>query len=367
MGDEKELRESPLDDIHRRMGARMVPFAGWSMPLQFVGVVEEHRAVREAVGIFDLSHMARLFVSGPDAAGLLRRALTFNIDRLKDGRGHYALLCREDGGIIDDVFVFRSEEGRYLVVCNAANADRDREHMAGLTEPGAAVRLDERRMQTVMLALQGPQAKERLAEVLGRGLIERLPRLGCTEFELLGTKAFISRSGYTGEDGFEMITAVATGRALWEGLASGGVQPCGLGARDTLRLEAALALYGNDIDASTDPFEAGLGWVVDLDDDRRFVGKEALLRRREDGPRRHLACLRATGKAMMRAGCRILHDGKAVGQVSSGGFSPTLGTSIGMGYLPVELATEGTALQVDVRGEPLAVQVVPRPFYERQE
>jgi aminomethyltransferase len=365
MDGEKELRKSPLDDIHQQMGARMIPFAGWSMPLQFRGIIEEHWAVREKVGVFDISHMGRLFISGADAAALLRRALTFSIDRLEDGRGHYALLCQEDGGIIDDVFVFRLEERRYLLVGNAANADHDREHVARLVEPQTAVRLDDRQVQTVMLAVQGPLARERLPEVLGRELIERLSRHACTEFELLGTKAFISRSGYTGEDGFELVAAVTAGRALWEGLASGGVQPCGLGARDTLRLEAALPLYGNDIDTSTDPFEAGLGWVVDLDDDRRFVGKEALLRLRERGLKRRLACLRATGKGIMRAGCPILHGGREVGVVSSGGISPTLGTSIGMGYLPVEIAAEGTALHVDVRGKLLPVEVVKRPFYRR--
>jgi aminomethyltransferase len=367
MDSEKELRKGPLDDIHRRMGARMIPFAGWSMPLQFRGIIEEHWAVREKVGVFDISHMGRLFISGPDAAALLRRALTFSIDRLEDGRGHYALLCREDGGIIDDIFVFRLEEGRHLLVGNAANADRDRDHVAGLVEPGMTVRLEDRQMQTVMIAVQGPVARARVAEVLGRGLIERLPRHACTEFELLGTKAFISRSGYTGEDGFELIAGVTAGRALWEGLAGGGLQPCGLGARDTLRLEAALPLYGNDIDTSTDPFEAGLGRVVDLDDDRRFVGKEALLRRREPGPKRRLACLRATGKGIMRAGCPILHGGREVGMVSSGGISPTLGTSIGMGYLPVEIAAGGTALKVDVRGKLLPAEVVRRPFYERRQ
>lgn len=365
MGEKKELRRSPLDDLHRRLGARMTAFAGWEMPLQFRGIIEEHRAVREDVGIFDVSHLGRLFVTGPGAESLLRRALIFDVARLGDGRGHYALLCREDGGIIDDLMVFRLEEGRYLVVGNAANAERDRRQIAEPVEGGMTVRLDDRQAQTVMLAVQGPQARARLSEALGRDLVERLPRHGCAEFELLGTKAFVSRSGYTGEDGFELITSVTAGRALWEGLVSGGVQPCGLGARDTLRLEAALLLHGADIDTSTDPFEAGLEWVVDLDGDRWFVGKEALLRRRERGPQRRLVCLRAMGRRIMRAGQAILRDGEAVGALTSGGFSPTLGMSIGMGYVPVALSDEGTGLAVDVRGRRLPVKAVTRPFYRR--
>ncbi|MDI6857920.1 MAG: glycine cleavage system aminomethyltransferase GcvT [Dehalococcoidia bacterium] len=365
MGDEKDLRKSPLENLHRRMGARMTVFAGWEMPLQFKGIVEEHRAVRWAAGIFDVSHLGRLFVTGPDAESLLRRAFTFDVARLGHGRGHYALLCREDGGIIDDLFVFRLEEGRYLVAGNAANADRDRDQIARLVEAGMTVRLDDRQAQTVMLAVQGPQARGRLSEALGRDLIERLPRRGCTEFELLGTKAFVSRSGYTGEDGFELITSVTAGRALWEGLVAGGMQPCGLGARDTLRLEAALLLHGADIDTSTDPFEAGLEWVVDLGGDRWFVGKEALLRRRERGPERRLVCLRAATGGIMRAGHAILRDSEVVGALTSGGFSPTLGVSIGMGYVPVALSEEGTRLDVDVRGKRLAAEVVGRPFYRR--
>lgn len=364
MTEETCLRKSPLDALHRRTVARMVPFAGWSMPLQFTGIIEEHHAVRRRVGVFDVSHMGRLFVSGADAAALLRKAVTYNVRRLKDGQGHYALLCQEDGGIIDDLFVYRMKEGRYLVVDNCANADRDREQIRGLVEPGMDVTLDDRQEGTAMLALQGPEAPRHLSDLLGPQLRERLPRHACAEFELLGTKAFIAQSGYTGEDGFEIVAGVEQGRALWEGLIGTGVQPCGLGARDTLRLEAALHLYGNDIDTSTNPFEAGLGWAVDLDDEP-FVGREALLRAEQGGPRRRLACLRATAKGIMRAGCPILHRGQAVGRVTSGGFSPTLGVSIGMGYLPPELAVEKTALGVDVRGKLLPAEVVQRPFYKR--
>ena len=364
MAGDDSLKRSPLDDVHRRMGARMAPFAGWEMPLQFAGVVEEHNAVRQRAGVFDVSHMGRLFVSGSDAAALLRKALTYNVHRLPDGQGHYALLCQEDGGIIDDVFVYRMQEGRFLVVDNAANAERDRDHIAALVEPGTDVRVEDRQAGTAMIAIQGPESPRMLSEVLSAALVERLPRHGCAEFELLGTEAFIAQSGYTGENGYEMVMGPDQGRALWEGLIGSGVQPCGLVARDALRLEAALHLYGNDIDTSTNPFEAGLGWVVDLDDEP-FVGKEALLRAKREGVRRQLACLKATGKGIMRAGCLILHGGQTVGRVTSGGFSPALGVSIGMGYLPPALAVEGTALEIDVRGKLLLAEVVRRPFYKR--
>ena len=364
MSVEVSLRKSPLDGLHRRLGARMVPFAGWEMPLQFAGIIQEHNAVRQRAGVFDVSHMGRLFVSGGDASAFLRKALTYNVHRLKDRQGHYALLCGEDGGIIDDVFVYRLAEARFLVIDNAANAERDLDHVTGLVERGMRVTLEDRQTQTAMIALQGPEAARIFSELLGATLVDGLPRHGCAEFELRGTRAFIAQSGYTGENGYEMVTDPDEGRALWEQLLGSGVQPCGLGARDTLRLEAALHLYGNDIDTSTNPFEAGLGWVVDLDDEP-FVGKEALLRAKAAGVRRQLVCLRATAKGIMRTGCAVLHAGRPVGRVASGGFSPTLEVSIGMAYLPPALAVEGTALEIDVRGRLLPAEVVKRPFYKR--
>jgi aminomethyltransferase len=215
-----------------------------------------------------------------------------------------------------------------------------------------------------MLAVQGPESAPLLAERVTRALIEELPRHGCREFELLGSNAVMAQSGYTGEDGFEIVMDATRAHAFWKGLLAARVKPCGLGARDTLRLEAALPLYGNDIDKTTNPFEAGLAWVIDLDDEP-FIGREALLRVRGAGVRRRLVCLKALEKGIMRSGCAILHDGETVGRVTSGGFSPTLGISIGMAYVPSEVAEEGTSLVVDVRGKPLPVAVVKRPFYKR--
>jgi glycine cleavage system T protein (aminomethyltransferase) len=341
----------------------MVPFAGWEMPLQFSGIVDEHNAVRGWAGVFDVSHMGRLIISGPDAAILLRRAVTFNVNRLKEWQSHYAILCQEDGGIIDDLVVYRLDRGRFLIVDNASNADTDRDHVASLIEPAMDVTLDDTQSQTAMIAIQGPKAPALLAETITAALIEQLPRHGCMEFELMGSGAFIAEGGYTGEEGYEIIVDAARGHALWRGLLSARAKPCGLGARDTLRLEAALALYGNDIDRTTNPFEAGLGWVVDLDDDP-FVGKEALLRVKQEGVRR-LVCLEAEGKGIMRSGFPVLHGGKAIGKVTSGGFSPTLGVSIGMAYVSLELSEVGTSFEVDVRGKPLPARVVKRPFYRR--
>jgi len=363
--DSSPRHRTPLYPEHIALGARMVPFAGWEMPLQYTGIVEEHHAVRRRAGLFDISHMGRLMVEGPDAAVFLRSLCTYDVTRIAVGEGHYALVCRDDGGILDDVYAFRPDAERFLVVVNAANAERigewARDH---LPHGSRRATLLDRQAETAMLALQGPEAPSHL-EALAPGVARGLAARHCAEAEIDGTPAFISRTGYTGEDGFEIVVPAADGPALWRRLVERSVQPCGLGARDTLRLEAALALYGNDIDESTNPFEAGLGWTVTLDDGAGFGGREALLRIQEAGVSRRLACLSALERGVMRAGCPLLHDGRPVGRLTSGGFSPTLGVSIGLGYLPAELTAPGTELAVDVRGRPLRAQVAPRPFYRR--
>ena len=242
------LRQLPLAERHRELGARFAPFAGWAMPVQYSGIVKEHHAVRERAGVFDVSHMGRLFVSGAQAAQALRRAVTYNIEALEEGEAHYALMCNEDGGILDDLFVYRFAPERYLVVNNAANASLGRERIASVLEPG--VELEDRQESTVMLALQGPQAIAILSRVIDG---EPPARRRCVEVDWLDAKLFICRTGYTGEDGVELVAPVEAGGALLERLVAEGVVPCGLGARDTLRLEAALPLYGNDIDADTNP------------------------------------------------------------------------------------------------------------------
>ncbi len=355
------LRKTPLFDLHERQGARIVPFAGWGMPVQYRGIVEEHHAVRQRAGIFDVSHMGRLFVAGADAARVLRGALTYDVTSLREGQGHYTLLCNNNGGIIDDPYVYRLDEQRFLVVGNAANADRDRDHIRELVPAGADTELLDRQEQTVMLAVQGPAAGAYLARALGPE-VAAIEKRACTELPFMQYKLFVSRTGYTGEDGFELVTSVEAGRALWRQLVAEGVEPCGLGARDTLRLEAALPLWSNDIDDTTNPYEAGLGWVVSLKDGAEFQGRPALVRIHDLGTMRKLACLRATARGVIRDGMAIHHGDEIAGSVCSGGYSPTLGTSIAMGYVSSELAREGTEMSVDVRGRRLPVVVVKRPF-----
>ncbi len=355
------LRRTALYDRHVALGGRMVPFAGWEMPVQYAGIVEETRAVRERAGVFDVSHMGRLFVTGANASDLLRRVLTYDVRSLAPGQGHYALLCNGAGGILDDPYTFRLGPERWMVIPNAATNEADIAWIRDHVRPGWDVRLDDRQAQTTMLALQGPGARHVFGAVLSRDIEERLGRRAITEIAIGGHKATVSRTGYTGEDGFEFVLSLDAGQELWDALLRAGVTPCGLGARDTLRLEAALALYGQDIDPTTNPFEAGLGWVVSLDDED-FVGRNALANLKGAVTRR-LACFVADERGgVFRHGCALRHDGEPVGTATSGGHSPTLGTSIGMGYLPRPLTAPGTELEVDVRGRPVQAHVVKRPF-----
>ncbi len=355
------LRKTPLFDLHEQQGGRIVEFGGWLLPVQYRGIIEEHHAVRRTAGVFDVSHMGRLFVAGRDAGRLLRRALTYDVAQVAEGRGHYTLLCNEQGGIIDDPYVYRLDAERFLFVGNASNAARDTEVVRSYQQPGMDVELLDRQEQTVMLAVQGPAAAGHLSRIIGLE-IAALEKRGCTELPFMGFKLFVSRTGYTGEDGFELATSVEAGRALWRQLLAEGVEPCGLGARDTLRLEAALPLWGNDIDETTNPYEAGLGWVVSLADGAEFTGRAALQRIKAAGVTRRLAHLKARDRGVIRDHCPVLRGDETVGVVTSGSFSPTLGTSIAMAYLPLELAAIGTELDVDVRGRRIRVVVVRRPF-----
>ena len=358
------LLHTPLHGEHVALGARLVPFAGWEMPVQYAGIVEEHNAVRGAAGMFDVSHMGRFEVHGPDAGRFLRHVSTWDVTTLAPGGGHYAAACREDGGILDDVYVFRLEDERWLIVVNASNAPKMRDWMARHVAQ-FDVRLVDRHHSTAMIAVQGPDALARLDAVIGADFVRSLKPRRCGETDWKGHALFASRTGYTGEDGLELVIDARGGPALWRALLEAGVTPCGLGARDTLRLEAALLLYGNDIDEETDPFEVGLDWVVTLDDGADFLGRQALVRARERGVARQLVCLRALGRGIMRHGHAIRNDGADVGVVTSGGFSPTLGLSIGLGFVPPALAEVGGRLEVDVRGKALPVEVVQRPFYKR--
>ncbi len=361
---ETPLLRTALYDEHLRLGARMVPFAGYEMPVQYSGVIEEHNAVRQRVGMFDVSHMGRFEVHGPEAGRFLRYICTWDMTGLSPGEGHYAAACREDGGILDDVYVFCLAAERFLIVVNAANAPKMKawmqEHIARFEAS-----LVDRHASTGMIAVQGPQALTVLIQVIGEEFVRSLRPRRCGETSWQGQMLFSSRTGYTGEDGMELVIEAGAGPGLWRALLKEGVTPCGLGARDTLRLEAALLLYGNDMDEETNPWEVGLDWVVTLDDGAGFIGREALVRLRQQGVRRTLACLSAEGRGIMRSHCEIFRSGKSAGTITSGGYSPTLATSIGMGFVPPALAGAGTELSVDVRGKPLPARVVPRPFYKR--
>jgi aminomethyltransferase len=366
-----------LYEEHIRLGARMVPFAGYEMPVQYVGVIEEHTAVRERAGMFDVSHMGRYEVHGPEAGRFLAHICTWDMTRLGPGEGHYAAACREDGGVLDDVYAFAlpttpvrlkpdpPETGdRYLIVVNAANAPKMKRWMEEHISAFDAQLLD-RHASTVMIAVQGPGALDALDGVIGREFVRSLKPRRCGETDWRGQMLFASRTGYTGEDGLELVLEADAGPPLWRALLDAGVTACGLGARDTLRLEAALLLYGNDMDEETNPFEVGLDWCVTLDGGADFIGREALERVRGAGVSRSLVCVKALDRGIMRAHCDIFRSGQRVGTITSGGYAPTLGTSIGMGFVPPELEAEGTELTVDVRGRPLPVAVVARPFYKR--
>jgi len=354
------LRQLALQEQHEALGARFADFAGWNMPLQYEGITAEHLAVREQVGVFDVSHLGRAWMNGPAAGAALRSITTFDVTALPVGKAHYSLYCNDFGGIDDDVFIYHLPNERWLIVHNAACAEADFARVLSVDAEACEVTAE-----TVMLAVQGPGAMALLENVLGPSLVGLEPR-SCIETTWQGAQVLFARTGYTGEDGGECIIGAEHAAKLWEALLGGGAAPVGLGARDTLRLEAALPLHGNDIDATTNPFEAGLGFAVSLGDTAQFVGREALADLKEHPSGRRLAHLVAKGRGVPRAGQNIsTPDGEPVGVLTSGGHSPSRRIGIGMAYLPAELAEPGVDLQVDVRGRVLQVEVVRRPFYRK--
>ena len=359
------LSRTVLHEEHIALGARMVPFAGYAMPVQYVGVLAEARAVRSAAGAFDVSHMGRLFLEGADARALLNWIHTGGVPETTPiGRARYGLICDEAGGIIDDAIVYRLGEERFLLVANAANADR----VCAWTERWRAARfpnatLADRTADVAMIALQGPDAARIAADVAGFDPAAR--PFTVAEASVMDAPTLIARTGYTGEDGVEMMPPSERAPALWRALLAAGAEPCGLAARDALRLEAGLLLHGADMDESVNPIEAGLRRFVRLD--RDFCGAAALRSVVERGIKRTLAGFRATERGPApRAGYAIISGGERVGEVTSGGYSPTLNANIGLGYVPTPLAEPGTPLTVDVRGREIPVQTTALPFYVRR-
>jgi aminomethyltransferase len=352
-------RRTALYDWHTAHGGRMVPFGGWDMPVQYSGIVAEHTAVRTAAGLFDISHMARVSLGGADALPLLETVFTNSVATMKPGQVRYGLVCNDAGGIKDDILVYRWPDG-YAVVINASN----REKIVGWMRSHAAgkdVRFDDQTDSTVMVAVQGPRSVE-LVSGLFAADVTGLKYYSATPTRYKDQGCAVSRTGYTGEDGFEVMVPNALGLTLWEELIRRGAVPCGLGARDTLRLEAAMPLYGHELSEDTDPLQAGLGWAVKLDKGE-FIGRSAL--KALDGSKPVRVGLELDGKRAAREGSPILADGTQVGTVTSGSYAPHLGKSIAMGYVPPARSAVGTALGVDIRGTATPARVVPLPFYKR--
>ncbi len=363
------LLHTPLYDEHIALGAKMVPFAGWEMPLQYEGIVAEHRAVRSAAGIFDLSHMGEVYVRGPGARMAADRLVSSDIAGLEVGQARYGLLCNERGTIVDDVIVYRVGAEEYLVVVNAANVEKDVPHIRA--HVGNDANVEDASLETALIAVQGPRAEVILSSVtdleVSGASIERLAPFGVASARIAGARAHIARTGYTGEDGFEVFLPHDRAVGPWTRLlAAGGglgLAPVGLGARDTLRLEARYSLYGNEIDETTDPIEAGLGWTCKLD--KEFVGRDAIVAAKERGPARRIVGL-VVADGVARHGYPVVHDGQVVGRVTSGTFGPTVGQNIALAYVPTALAKVGTELAVRIRERDAAARVVKTPFYGKR-
>lgn len=362
------MHQTPLDARHRALGARMIPFAGWDMPVQYTSILEEHRAVRNAAGLFDLSHMGELWLRGADASAALDYALVTAPSRLALGRAHYSMIANASGGVIDDLIVYRTADDEFLVVANASN----REVVAAAITArlaGFAAALDDASMHTALIAIQGPRSRELLQSHCSIDLAP-LKYYSIAQAQVCKRDVWIARTGYTGEDGFELLLDWNEAARVWDHLLETGrpegLVPAGLGARDTLRLEAGMPLYGQELGPETSPFEAGLGRVVKFDKPGDFVGRAAL-EAVKDAPRKQLVGLRITGRGIARTGYPVYLPAaaEAVGRVTSGTSSPTLGFPVAMAYVPPDAAAPGTVLEVGIRNDRAAAVVIGLPFYRR--
>jgi glycine cleavage system T protein (aminomethyltransferase) len=361
------LKRTPLYEAHVSIGARMVEFAGWQMPVQYSGHIQEHMAVREAAGLFDVSHMGEVELRGADALALVQRISTNDASKLEDNQVQYSTMTNETGGVIDDLLVYRFNSDSFLLVVNAGGSDSDfawiKDHANDLN-----VEVHNTSAAFALLALQGPRA-EQILQTLTDHMLDRIPYYWSQRVLVDGVACRVSRTGYTGEDGFEILCDSAIARRLWNRLlitgADRGLIPCGLAARNTLRLEAAFRLYGHDMDETTTPLEAGLGWVVKLAKGD-FIGRDALSKQKEEGLKRKLAGFEVLDRAPARDGYPVVIDDKEVGVVTSGSPAPYLKKNIGLAYLPTEYATVGTALSIVIRGRNVPARVVETPFYKRK-
>jgi aminomethyltransferase len=346
------LLRTPLFERHVALGARLVPFAGWEMPVQYEGVIPEHRAVRADAGVFDVSHMGELEVDGPNARELLQGALSNDLDRIGPGQAQYTLLTNEHGGIVDDLIVYERDPEHFLLIVNAANREADLEWLRERESAGAEVR--DVSNDFALLAVQGPRSLERLA-------LPDAPAFTFADGDVDGIACVVNRTGYTGEQGVELLVPAEHAVALWDRVVERGAVPCGLGARDTLRLEVCYPLHGNDIGPETDAISAGLGWVCALDKD--FTGVDELRRIKADGPEQRLAAFVMDDPGIPRQGMAIAEGG----EVTSGSHSPMLDRGIGLGYVPAALAQPGSELTIDIRGRARKANAVKKPIYSREE
>lgn len=361
------LKRTPLFPLYAdEPGVRCIDFGGWELPVQFTGIQKEHDAVRQHAGLFDVSHMGEVIVTGTFAGDYLQRLTTNDIAKLKDGKAQYSLMCYPDGGIVDDLLVYRLSADQFMLVVNASNIDKDLEwldrHLIG------DVVIRNASEQTALLALQGPLAETILSRVTDAPLAELLSFSFIPDARICGVQALISRTGYTGEDGFELYLPSADAPIVWRALLESGrghgLIPAGLGARDTLRFEARLPLYGQELSNAVSPLEAGLGFAVKLGKDR-FIGQEALLKQQQEGLRRRLVGIEMIDRGIPRTHYQVYADGQCIGEVTSGTQSPTLKRSLGLALLDSRYAGIGTKIEVNIRGKQLRAQVVPTPFYKR--
>lgn len=368
MSDSAPLRRTPLHSVHVEMGARMVPFAGWDMPVQYTGIVEEHKAVRQSVGVFDISHMGQFIVSGKGAEAFLNRILTNDIAKLAPGQGQYTLLLNRNGGVIDDLIAYRTSEREFFLVVNASRIDADWAHIESLLTNEDDVMMANASDFTAGLAIQGPKSREVAAAIFGSH--DSFPAHNTILVTMTETgPMWLCGTGYTGEEGFEFFMPMETAdtwfRKIVDAVKAAGGLPCGLGARDTLRLEMGYPLNGNDLSETRTPLQAGLGFFVALEKDG-FVGREALLAQKAAGLPDKLAAFRMTGTAPPpRPHYPVVHDGQIVGEVCSGTQSPSLGTGIGMAYLPLDAAKIGATIEIEIRGRRFPAEIVKKPFYRK--
>jgi len=371
----KNLKKTPLYEEHNKLPAHFAEFSGWLMPFWYEGIYKEALAVRTKAGLFDISHMGKIGVWGPDAQEFMEKLCAGNIKKLNEGKTLYTVLCNENGGIIDDLIIYRSEHlflgPVYLLIANAVNTDKVFSHLKLLQEKGFEVALNDNTLTLAMLALQGPEAKNILKNIPdfpSHLMPEKRNEFRAEEYE--ETPLIVSRTGYTGEDGFEIIAPNYFAQTLWQKLLRTGkefgLEPCGLSARNTLRIEAGLPLYGHEIDENINPLEAGLEKFIELEKSDDFIGKSALKSLKEADPKRKLVGFEVQSPRMSRQGYLILKDGKVIGSVTSGVFSPTLKKNIGMGYVIAEFSEIGTDIEIEIIGKKYPAKIVRLPFYKRE-